>query len=227
MKSKATTKPEMPANNEHNENNEHNKNNANNTNSTGNPLNPDGNKAFPYANLLSNPGIAIEVLGEQLRGMTAQINETPSPLTHKVNSQRSVTYYEFAVAGPGGQGLRLFRVYVATGTSEQKLQQVIKIRNSVGNGLQLQHYVKGPAGLQTIINDTKKMIEHQAQAITSAQTNVESYKAGMESLDESQTKIVKQLIPALQSGKKADQQSQVTLMKILNTAQQQLNKLTK
>jgi hypothetical protein len=212
--------------NQNNPNNQTNQTNSNTSNSTGNPLNPDGNKAFPYANLLSNPETAIEVLGEQLRGMTAQINETPSPLTHKINDQKSVTYYEFAVTGPGGQGLRLFRVYVAKGTPEQKLQKVIQIRDSVGSGLQLQHYVQGPAGLQTIINDTKRVIESQAQAITSAQTNLQSYKTGMETLDESQTKIVKKLIPALETSKKADQQSQVTLMKILNAAQSELAKVT-
>ena len=221
MKSKPTSvSPTEP------KNNTTNTNNSNNINSTGNPLNPDGNRAFPFSNLLNNPGVAIEVLGEQLRGMTAQINETPSPLTHKVNDQKSVTYYEFAVTGPGGQGLRLFRLHIRNGTPEEKLQQVIKIRNSVGNGLQLQYYVQGPAGLQTIINDTKRVIEHQAQAITSAQTNVQSYKHGMESLDESQQQIVKRLIPALEGSKKADQQSQITLMKILNSAQNELNKVT-
>jgi hypothetical protein len=199
--------------------------NANNGN-TGNILNPDGNKSFPYQNLLSNPETPIEVVGEQLRGMTAQINEAPSPMTHKINDQQSVTYHEFAVPGPGGKGLRLFRVYIPTGTSEQKMAKVIRIRDNVGSSFKHDEYVNGPAGLQQIIGDTKRVLEDQARTISSSQGYIESYNAGMASLDDSQKKIVRQLIPVLKEGTKSDQQSQVKLMQILNAAQAEMKVIT-
>jgi len=200
--------------------------NAGNNGNTGNVLNPNGNKSFPYENLLSNPQIAIEVVGEQLRGMTAQINETPSPMTHKINDQQSVTYYEFAVPGPGGKGLRLFRVFIPTGTAEEKMARVIKIRDAVGSTFKHDEYVNGPAGLQQIIGDTKRVLEDQARTISSSQGYIESYNAGMASLDDSQKKIVRQLIPVLKDGTKSDQQSQVKLMHILNAAQAELKVIT-
>jgi hypothetical protein len=48
----------------------------------------------------------------------------------------------------------------------------------------------------------------------------------MATLDDSQKKIVRQLIPVLKEGTKSDQQSQVKLMQILNAAQAEMKVIT-
>jgi hypothetical protein len=197
-----------------------------NGNSTGNPLNPDGNKAFPFRNLLQNPAIAIEVMGEQIRGMTAQINEAPSPITHMINDQESVTYYEFAIPGPGGAGLRLFRIYIPTGSEQEKMAKVIQIRDGISSDFQQEQYVKGPAGLQQIIGDTRRVLQDQSRTITSAQGYVSSYKAAMSGLDEGQKRFVNKLIPVLTEVTRSDQASQIKLMTILNEVQAELRAVT-